>query len=42
MDALSGLGKELSIPDGVMMMMMMIVGSLKRELYEKRQREIRL
>jgi hypothetical protein len=41
MDALSGLGKELSIPDGVMMMMM-IVGSLKRELYEKRQREIRL
>jgi hypothetical protein len=41
MDALSGLGKELSIPDGVMMMMM-IMGSLKRELYEKRQREIRL
>jgi hypothetical protein len=40
MDALSGLGKELSIPDGVMMMM--IMGFLKRELYEKRQREIRL
>jgi hypothetical protein len=41
MDALSGLGKELSIPDEVMMMMM-IMGSFKRERYEKRHREIRL
>jgi hypothetical protein len=41
MDAVSGLGKESSIPEEVMMMIL-IMGSLKRERYEKRQREIRL